>query len=155
MISELQGIGQLDWLSYRSGHVHGVLLNQMPLVALERDKLHREVGRTLHLLPGEGASPELTQTRQLDPLGRLLHQRWQGLPGPNSAPASAAPLIGGLRQRRYTYDSLGQLVGIQTPTHADAYQYDARQRLTTAWASSWASRRPPTQTRTSTTPANG
>ncbi|WP_200943986.1 RHS repeat-associated core domain-containing protein, partial [Acidovorax sp. Leaf191] len=47
-----------------------------------------------------------------------------------SDPASAAPLIGGLRQRRYTYDSLGQLVGIQTPTHADAYQYDARQRLT-------------------------
>ncbi|KQO19791.1 DUF6531 domain-containing protein [Acidovorax sp. Leaf78] len=128
--SELQGIGQLDWLSYGSGHVHGVLLNQAPLVALERDKLHREVGRTLHLLPGEGASPELTQTRQLDPLGRLLHQRWQGLPGQNSAPSSAAPLIGGLRQRRYTYDSLGQLVGIQTPTHADAYQYDARQRLT-------------------------
>ncbi|KQO13720.1 hypothetical protein ASF11_15755 [Acidovorax sp. Leaf76] len=128
--SELQGIGQLDWLSYGSGHVHGVLLNQAPLVALERDKLHREVGRTLHLLPGEGASPAPTQSRQLDPLGRLLHQRWQGLPGPNSAPASAAPLIGGLRQRRYTYDSLGQLVGIQTPTHADAYQYDARQRLT-------------------------
>ncbi|KQO39361.1 hypothetical protein ASF19_18620 [Acidovorax sp. Leaf84] len=127
--SELQGIGQLDWLSYGSGHVHGVLLNQAPLVALERDKLHREVGRTLHLLPGEGASPAPTQSRQLDPLGRLLHQRWQGLPGPNSAPASAAPLIGGLRQRRYTYDSLGQLVGIQTPTHAD-YQYDARQRLT-------------------------
>ncbi|WP_235507305.1 DUF6531 domain-containing protein, partial [Acidovorax sp. Leaf78] len=38
--SELQGIGQLDWLSYGSGHVHGVLLNQMPLLALERDKLH-------------------------------------------------------------------------------------------------------------------
>jgi len=129
--SELQGIGQLDWLSYGSGHVHGVLLNQMPLVALERDKLHREVGRTLHLLQGESASTALTQTRQLDALGRLLHQRWQGLPGQgSSAPSSAAPLIGGLRQRRYTYDSLGQLVGIQTPTYADAYQYDTRQRLT-------------------------
>ncbi|MGE6339270.1 RHS repeat-associated core domain-containing protein [Acidovorax sp. NPDC077664] len=128
--SELQGIGQLDWLSYGSGHVHGVLLNQAPLVALERDKLHREVGRTLHLLPGESASTAPTQSRQLDPLGRLLHQRWQGLPGQSSAPSSGAPLVGGLRQRRYTYDSLGQLVGVQTPTHADAYQYDARQRLT-------------------------
>lgn len=28
--SELQGIGQLDWLTYGSGHVHGVLLNQTP-----------------------------------------------------------------------------------------------------------------------------
>ena len=132
--SELQGIGQLDWLSYGAGHVHGVLLNQMPLVALERDKLHREVGRTLHLdlhlRPDEMASAALTQTRQLDPLGRLLHQRWQGLPAPASGPQATTPLIGGLQQRRYTYDSLGQLVGIQTPTHADAYQYDARQRLT-------------------------
>lgn len=132
--SELQGIGQLDWLSYGSGHVHGVLLNQTPLLALERDKLHREVGRTLHLLPNgiEQAQSPIAQTRQMDPLGRLLQQRWQGLPGQASGQGAAAhaPLIGGLQQRRYTYDSLGQLVGIQTPTHADAYQYDMRQRLT-------------------------
>lgn len=139
--SDLQGIGQLGWLSYGSGHVHGVLLNQTPLLALERDKLHREVGRTLHLLPNgtKQEQPPITQTRQMDPLGRLLHQRWQGLPGQTSghgsgqntaAPSSAAPLIGGLQQRRYTYDSLGQLIGIQTPTHSSVYQYDARQRLT-------------------------
>lgn len=132
--SELQGIGQLDWLSYGTGHVHGVLLNQTPLLALERDKLHREVGRTLHLLPNgiEQAQSPIAQTRQMDPLGRLLQQRWQGLPGQASGQGAAAhaPLIGGLQQRRYTYDSLGQLVGIQTPTHADAYQYDVRQRLT-------------------------
>ena len=131
--SELQGIGQLDWLTYGSGHVHGVLLNQTPLLALERDKLHREVGRSLHLLQNgaahEHAQAIITQTRQMDPLGRLLHQRWQGLPGHVSAPQSAAPLIGGLQQRRYTYDSLGQLIGIQTPTEANAYQYDNRQRL--------------------------
>jgi len=131
--SELQGIGQLDWLTYGSGHVHGVLLNQTPLLALERDKLHREVGRSLHLLQnGAGHHQQqnlITQTRQMDPLGRLLHQRWQGLPGQASAPQSAAPLIGGLQQRRYTYDSLGQLTGIQTPTEANVYQYDNRQRL--------------------------
>ncbi len=135
--SDLQGIGQLGWLSYGAGHVHGVLLNQTPLLALERDKLHREVGRTMHLLQNdaEQTPTAITQTRQMDPLGRLLHQRWQGLPiqtsGQNAAaPSSAAPLIGGLQQRRYTYDSLGQLIGIQTPTEANAYQYDARQRLT-------------------------
>ena len=140
--SELQGIGQLDWLAYGSGHVHGVLLNQTPLLALERDKLHREVGRSLHLLPHgtdhhhhhhhqqqQQKQNLITQTRQMDPLGRLLHQRWQGLLGQASAPQSAAPLIGGLEQRRYTYDSLGQLVGIQTPTEANVYQYDNRQRL--------------------------
>ncbi|MBU0827546.1 MAG: sugar-binding protein, partial [Gammaproteobacteria bacterium] len=132
-VSDLQGIGHLGWLSYGPGHVHGVLRNQTPLLALERDKLHREVGRTLHLLQNgtEQTQPSITQTRQMDPLGRLLHQRWQGLPGQTSgAPSSAAPLIGGLQQRRYTYDSLGQLVGIQTPTQANAFQYDARQRLT-------------------------
>lgn len=71
--SELQGIDQLEWLSYGSGHLHGVLLNQMPPVALEYHKLHREVGCTLHLLPKEMASAAQTQTRQLDPLGRSLH----------------------------------------------------------------------------------
>ncbi|MFY3386133.1 sugar-binding protein, partial [Paracidovorax sp. MALMAid1276] len=71
--SELQGIGQIDWLTYGSGYVHGVLLNQTPLLALERDKLHREVGRSLHLLQSgaahEHAPAAITQTRQLDPLG--------------------------------------------------------------------------------------
>lgn len=133
--SDLQGIGHLGWLSYGPGHVHGVLLNETPLLALERDKLHREVGRSLHLLQDSADLHQqqklnlITQTRQLDPLGRLLHQRWQGLPGQASAPQSAAPLIAGLQQRRYTYDSLGQLIGIQTPTEANAYQYDTRQRL--------------------------
>ena len=146
--TQLQGMGQLDWLSYGSGHVHGVLLNQTPLIHLERDSLHREVGRTLHVLvdqenaqenPQHVKHPAIELTRELDPLGRLLQQRWQGLAvGLQNNPASQ-PLVGGMQGhhaslgklalRRYSYDGLGQLIGVQTPGDATLYQYDAQQRL--------------------------
>ncbi len=35
---------RLDYLTYGSGHIHGVLLNQQPLVDYERDDIHRETG---------------------------------------------------------------------------------------------------------------
>ncbi|WP_160012794.1 RHS repeat domain-containing protein, partial [Rhizobium sp. 18055] len=44
-----------------------------------------------------------------------------------------APALGPLStlaQRRYSYDPLGQLVGVQTPGEATRYGYDAWQRLT-------------------------
>jgi YD repeat-containing protein len=146
--------------------VHGLLLNQTPLIHLERDSLHREVGRTLHVLGDLESAQENAQenpqnaqhikhpaielTRELDPLGRLLQQRWQGLAvagavGLQNAAAGmqnqavSQPLVGGmpghhaslgkLALRRYSYDGLGQLIGVQTPGDATLYQYDAQQRL--------------------------
>ena len=128
--TQLQGMGQLDWLSYGSGHVHGVLLNQTPLIHLDRDSLHREVGRTLHVLADqdmehpamEHAAIELT--REFDPLGRLLQQRWQGLAvglqNKTAPQPQSQPLVGGMQGhhgslgklalRRYSYDGLGQLI---------------------------------------------
>ncbi|WP_029413739.1 phosphocholine-specific phospholipase C [Paracidovorax oryzae] len=88
------------------------------------------------------------QAGQLDPMGRMLHQDWRGLrhaaampaagdtgdsdTGPTSAAGRIAPALGPLStlaQRRYWYDPLGQLVGVQTPGEATRYAYDAWQRL--------------------------
>ncbi|AVS78866.1 sugar-binding protein, partial [Paracidovorax avenae] len=148
--TQAQGLGTLQWLAYGSGHVHGLLLDGQPLVDWERDALHREVGRTLHVLEGQGNEDlhAIVHARQLDPMGRMLHQDWRGLrhatpmvpadpanasdTGPSSAAGRIAPALGPLStlaQRRYWYDSLGQLVGVQTPGEATRYAYDAWQRL--------------------------
>ncbi|AVS66238.1 sugar-binding protein [Paracidovorax avenae] len=148
--TQAQGLGTLQWLAYGSGHVHGLLLDGQPLVDWERDALHREVGRTLHLLEGKGNEDlhAIVHARQLDPMGRMLHQDWRGLrhaaampaaedtggtdTGPSSAAGRIAPPLGPLStlaQRRYWYDPLGQLVGVQTPGEATRYGYDAWQRL--------------------------
>ncbi|WP_231502209.1 RHS repeat-associated core domain-containing protein [Paracidovorax avenae] len=147
--TQAQGLGTLQWLAYGSGHVHGLLLDGQPLVDWERDALHREVGRTLHLLEGKGNDDlhAIVHARQLDPMGRMLHQDWRGLrhaapvapdlaneseTGPSSAAGRIAPALGPLStlaQRRYWYDPLGQLVGVQTPGEATRYGYDAWQRL--------------------------
>ncbi|SDP92540.1 DUF6531 domain-containing protein [Paracidovorax cattleyae] len=148
--TQAQGLGTLQWLAYGSGHVHGLLLDGQPLVDWERDVLHREVGRTLHLLEGQGNSDlnTIVHARQFDPMGRMLHQDWRGLrhaaampatgdandsdTDPSSAAGRIAPALGPLStlaQRRYWYDPLGQLVGVQTPGEATRYGYDAWQRL--------------------------
>ncbi|SDP93599.1 RHS repeat-associated core domain-containing protein, partial [Paracidovorax cattleyae] len=148
--TQAQGLGTLQWLAYGSGHVHGLLLDGQPLVDWERDALHREVGRTLNVLEGQGNAdlPAIVHARQLDPMGRMLHQDWRGLrhaaampatgdandsdTDPSSAAGRIAPALGPLAtlaQRRYWYDPLGQLVGVQTPGEATRYGYDAWQRL--------------------------
>ncbi|XDF34595.1 RHS repeat-associated core domain-containing protein [Paracidovorax avenae] len=148
--TQAQGLGTLQWLAYGSGHVHGLLLDGQPLVDWERDAMHREVGRTLHLMEGKGNAdlPAIVHARQLDPMGRMLHQDWRGLrhatpvvpadpanasgTGPSSAAGRIVPALGPLStlaQRRYWYDPLGQLVGVQTPGEATRYAYDAWQRL--------------------------
>ncbi|WP_047220021.1 hypothetical protein, partial [Delftia lacustris] len=40
--SQLQGLGEIAWLTYGSGHVHGLQLNGASLIDFERDALHRE-----------------------------------------------------------------------------------------------------------------
>ncbi len=149
--TQAQGLGTLQWLAYGSGHVHGLLLDGQPLVDWKRDALHREVGRTLHVLEGQGNAdlPVIVHARQLDPMGRMLQQHWRGLryaaampatgdandsdTGPSSAAGRGVPALGPLStlaQRRYRYDPLGQLVGMQTPGEAMRYDYDAWRRLT-------------------------
>ncbi|WP_082360354.1 RHS repeat-associated core domain-containing protein [Paracidovorax avenae] len=146
--TQAQGLGTLQWLAYGPGHVHGLLLDGQPLVDWERDALHREVGRTLHILDENEDLPAIVHARQLDPMGRMLRQDWRGLrhaavvgpataaveseTGNSSAAGRIAPVSGPLStlaQRRYRYDPLGQLVGVQTPGEATRYGYDSWQRL--------------------------
>jgi RHS repeat-associated protein len=108
-------------LTYGSGHVHGVMLDDIELVQIERDSLHREITR----VQGNG----LTQVQQYDPVGRLTLQRigagrWQ-TPG-----GSGNPL---LVQRDYRYDGAGQLEAIRdTHNGAHSYRYDPVGRLLAA-----------------------
>jgi RHS repeat-associated protein len=125
--SHLNGLGQLDWLTYGTGHVHGLLFDSAPLVSFERDGLHQEVKRTLHLAQaGSDAigAPPVQHSRRLDALGRPVEQQWQGM-----GVGDLSGAHGALSLRKYSYDALGQLASLQTPAQATRYRYDAQQRL--------------------------
>lgn len=103
---------RIDWLTYGSGHVHGVLLDGQAVVDFERDDAHREIARKL----GNG----LRQATAYDNAGRLAHQLLQGTTGK-------------MAERRYRYDDAGQLLAIQDFRRgAIEYAYDPVGRLTQA-----------------------
>ena len=120
--SQLQGVGQIEWLLYGSGHVHGLEHNGSALLDFERDSLHRETGRTLARPGGH----RLNIQRRWDALGRLQTLASQGLQGQAQVPQV---LIGQLSQRQYHYDALGQLTAVQTTQDTLRYGYDAAGRL--------------------------
>jgi RHS repeat-associated protein len=124
----------LQWLSYGSGHVHGLLLDGAEVVGFERDGLHREV----HRLQGNG----IEQAQRYDTLGRLLEQQLRrgGLGG--TAPAEAEAFTGAFAYRpshlgtpaaivrRYSYDAAGQLDLIEDNRRGRmSYRYDPLGRL--------------------------
>ncbi len=122
----------LNHLSYGSGHVHQINLDGQVVCDMERDALHREVGRSQGLLHSQ---------YQRDAMGRLLWSR----AGPNSAQTGAAspsaqaePHSTGLTlARRYQYDRAGQLLSIQDERRGSRtqYGYDAIGRLLSAQSS--------------------
>jgi RHS repeat-associated protein len=98
-----------QWLTYGSGHVHGLLLDGEDILGFERDDLHREVLRA----QGNG----LSQRLRYDGAGRRLEQH---IARTAANPADALSL-----QRTYTYDKTGQLVGIGDSRHGNtSYRYD-------------------------------
>ncbi|WP_204117481.1 RHS repeat-associated core domain-containing protein [Paraburkholderia sp. C35] len=103
----------IGWLRYGSGHVHGVLLDGQPLLDFERDRLHRETGRT---------HAAFSQQREYDPAGRLRRL---------SVMATQAQGAGRqLASRRLAYDAAGQLTRIEDHTRgATGYSYDPVGRL--------------------------
>lgn len=70
----LPGHQTLGYLYYGSGHLHQINLNGEVVSDIERDALHREIGRTQGRLRSEF---------KLDPVGRVLRKiaSWQSLPG--------------------------------------------------------------------------
>ena len=107
------GLPAINWQTYGSGHLHGMVLDGKALIDFERDKLHRETSRKF------GSS----QTeRSWDTLSRLKHLH------------THSPLIGQDQalHRQYHYDAAGQLIRIDTPLGVYQYGYDKAWRLITA-----------------------
>ena len=124
--SQLQGVGEIEWLLYGSGHVHGLQHEGSALIDFERDRLHRETGRTLQGQDPQGPSGALRVQRRWDALGRLQALDSQGLQGQAQVPQV---LIGQISQRQYHYDALGQLTAVQSAQDTLRYGYDAAGRL--------------------------
>ncbi|MFJ1212576.1 RHS repeat-associated core domain-containing protein [Burkholderia pyrrocinia] len=110
---------RVSWLTYGSGHLLALQLDERELVSYERDDLHREVAR----LQGN----RLLQTQQWDALGRLSEQVLA-----HEAKGPATQTGGGSRMlvRRYRYDASGQLTDINDTRRGQlAYRYDPVGRL--------------------------
>ena len=106
-----------QWLTYGSGHVHGLLVDGQDILGFERDDLHRETGRA----QGNG----LNQRLRYDPVGRLLEQ--QVSPAKPASPGTAEALS---LRRSYGYDKAGQLTDIGDSRRGNlSYRYDPVGRL--------------------------
>ncbi|UPF03554.1 RHS domain-containing protein [Pseudomonas mosselii] len=93
-------------LTYGSGHVLGMTLDQHELLGYERDDLHREVVRH--------QGNQLMQTQAWDPAGRLQEQLLGSHDGKST-----------LLKRQYQYDAVGQLTDIHDTRRGHlAYRYD-------------------------------
>ncbi|AKJ28506.1 RHS repeat-associated core domain-containing protein [Caldimonas brevitalea] len=121
---------KLEWLTYGSGHVHGLVLDGQDVLGFERDALHREVYRS----QGNG----LEQSQRYDPVGRLLEQ--QVKPSGHRMPVEMDVAYKNLHNgtgsgaaailRRYRYDKAGQLDHIEDSRRGRLeYRYDPVGRL--------------------------
>ncbi len=105
---------RVSWLTYGSGHLLGLKLDEHELLSYERDDLHREIARH--------QGNQLLQTQSGDPAGRL-HQQ---LLGRNDDKTT-------LIKRAYTYDAAGQLTDINDSRRGPlSYRYDPVSRLLSA-----------------------
>ncbi|MEC4723900.1 hypothetical protein RY831_32900, partial [Noviherbaspirillum sp. CPCC 100848] len=112
---------KLNHLFYGSGHLHQVNLDGEVICDIERDALHREVGRT------QGA---LNSLFQYDRLGRLTGQRVGGGPAQQR---QAWETEDHLIARRYDYDRAGELIAIDDDRRGrTAYHYDPLGRILSA-----------------------
>ncbi|RQR67493.1 RHS repeat protein, partial [Burkholderia sp. Bp9012] len=104
---------RVSWLTYGSGHLLALQLDERELVSYERDDLHREVAR----LQGN----RLLQTQQWDAMGRLSEQvLTRDTPAPTRTGGGNRLLV-----RRYRYDASGQLTDINDTRRGQlAYRYD-------------------------------
>ena len=123
---------RLEWLTYGSGHVHGVLLDAQSVADFERDDAHREVSRQL--------GNQLKQTTAYDAAGRLARQVLQGGAHKVMERKYRYDAAGQLEQiddahrgaLRYAYDPLGRLTRAQTALGEETFRFDPASNLTQA-----------------------
>lgn len=105
---------RVSWLTYGSGHLLGLRLDEHELVGYERDDLHREVVRH--------QGNRLLQTQKWDPAGKLQQQL---LIHGDSKTA--------VLKREYKYDAVGELTDLDDSFHGlSSYRYDPVGRLLAA-----------------------
>lgn len=105
---------RVSWLTYGSGHLLALRLDEHDLISYERDDLHREIARH--------QGNQLLHTQQWDVLGRLQEQVL-GRPGDRST----------VLKRSYQYDAAGQLTDINDSRRGPiGYRYDPVERLVSA-----------------------
>ncbi len=108
---------RVSWLTYGSGHLLCLKLDEHELLSYERDDLHREVARH--------QGNQLLQTQSWDPAGRLQEQL-----------LGRADDKSTLIKRAYTYDAAGQLTDINDINDSRrgqlSYRYDPVSRLLSA-----------------------
>lgn len=99
---------KLNWLFYGSGHLHQINIAQpgqdgahQVIADIERDALHREVGRS---------QGRLASSYQYDPAGRLTRHRVAQAGSSNTVNERGQALGSALLERSYAYDAAGQLV---------------------------------------------
>ena len=116
---------RVSWLTYGSGHVHGMTFNGHELVNFECDDLRREVQRQ--------QGNRLIQTQAWDAMGRLSEQalaREPGMAGTFANTRPGPPSGQRLLQRQYRYDAVGQLEAIHYSRRGPlAYRYDPVRHL--------------------------
>ena len=107
--------------SYGSGHLHRIAFDGETVTDIERDRLHRETGRT---------QGRLASRYTLDPLGRLKSQL--AVPaGPSESKGKAA--VTAAVKRSYGYDRTGNLTQSTDPrTGTTQFEYDKLGRITRA-----------------------
>jgi RHS repeat-associated protein len=102
---------RVSWLTYGSGHLLAIKLDDAELLSYQRDALHREIGR----VQGNGL-----QQRQQWTANGYLHTQSLTRPGSNDY----------LRKRQHHYDPAGQLTAIDDSNRGTlSYRYDPLNRL--------------------------
>ena len=121
---------EIAHLTYGSGHVYGIALNQKEMVSFKRDNLHRETERYL--------ANGLVQTNQFNDVGLLISQMIQP-----EHETSERQFHTGLRNYQYDknylltqvddhrlgkinyqYDSIGRLIKTKTPNNTELFSFD-------------------------------
>ncbi|MFM9924403.1 RHS repeat-associated core domain-containing protein [Variovorax sp. H27-G14] len=110
-----------SWMTYGSGHVHGLMLDDVEALQIERDDLHREVKRT--------QANQIAEERQYDPAGRLKAQVLNRAERFSQSAGNTISSAFNLR-RSYQYDRAGQLTDIGDSRRGGlSYSYDPVGRL--------------------------
>ncbi|MFE8645564.1 RHS repeat-associated core domain-containing protein [Sphingomonas sp. NCPPB 2930] len=127
--SELPAGRTVDWLYYGSGHLHQIRVDGEVLSDIERDRLHRETGRS---------QGQLTSRYGFDPMGRLTEHRVSRHKADATALRDPGRMNANLPDgaqiaRQYRYDPTGNLIATRDSLRGDSrYQYDPLGRIRAA-----------------------